>query len=129
VTFRWQRVFGALLLLKLLGSENNIYAQVAGYADWFVGKHAVLIVELLCKSTGRLFSIKAAIEGSVVRFRPILMTSFAFIAGLIPLVFANGPEKLVTYDWFCRQEDVTGKYRGVYSGLYYLFGKQNETFS
>jgi HAE1 family hydrophobic/amphiphilic exporter-1 len=39
--------------------------------------------------------LEAAMEGAKARFRPILMTSFAFIAGLLPLVFATGPGKMV----------------------------------
>jgi len=56
-----------------------------------LGKNAVLIVEfaVLKRSEGASI-IEAAIEGARVRFRPILMTSFAFIAGLIPLILASG---------------------------------------
>ena len=56
-----------------------------------LGKNAVLIVEFAVQKHNEGASIlAAAIEGARVRFRPILMTSFAFIAGLIPLVLAHG---------------------------------------
>jgi len=81
-------IFGAFLLLKLLNLENNIYAQVSMVMlIGLLGKNAVLIVEFAVqKHRSGVPVLKAAIEGSAVRFRPILMTSFAFIAGLIPLV-------------------------------------------
>jgi HAE1 family hydrophobic/amphiphilic exporter-1 len=56
-----------------------------------LGKNAILIVEFAAmKHTEGLSPYKAAIEGAVARLRPILMTSFAFIAGLIPLMIASG---------------------------------------
>ncbi|MDM1072306.1 efflux RND transporter permease subunit [Empedobacter brevis] len=86
-------IFGAFFFLKLLGLENNIYAQVAMVMlIGLLGKNAVLIIEFAVQKHNEGYSIvKAAIEGAGVRFRPILMTSFAFIAGLIPLVIASGP--------------------------------------
>ena len=85
-------VFGAFLLLKLCGLENNIYAQIAlVMLIGLLGKNAVLMVEYSVQRKNMGQSIaQAAIEGAVARFRPILMTSIAFIAGLIPLVFATG---------------------------------------
>lgn len=60
-----------------------------------LGKNAVLIVEFAVQKRQEGATIlEAAIEGAKVRFRPILMTSFAFVAGLIPLVFATGPGAL-----------------------------------
>ena len=85
-------VFGAFLLLKICGLENNIYAQIAlVMLIGLLGKNAVLMVEYAVqrKNLGQPI-LHAAIEGAVARFRPILMTSIAFIAGLIPLVFASG---------------------------------------
>jgi HAE1 family hydrophobic/amphiphilic exporter-1 len=86
-------VFGALLLLKLMGLANDIYAQVGlVMLVGLLGKNAVLIVEFAVQKRQQGSTIlDAAIEGAKVRFRPILMTSFAFIAGLIPLLFATGP--------------------------------------
>jgi HAE1 family hydrophobic/amphiphilic exporter-1 len=85
-------IFGAFSLLTILGLENNIYAQVAMVMlIGLLGKNAVLIVEfaVLKHREGRT-PLQAATEGATVRLRPILMTSFAFIAGLLPLVFASG---------------------------------------
>jgi HAE1 family hydrophobic/amphiphilic exporter-1 len=85
-------ICGAYLFLFLFGLENNIYAQVAMVMlIGLLGKNAVLIVEFAAKkhSEGET-TFNSALEGAKVRFRPILMTSFAFIAGLLPLVFATG---------------------------------------
>lgn len=85
-------VFGSLFFLWLFGLENNIYAQVAMIMlIGLLGKNAILIVEFaVLKQKQGMNVIKAAIEGAVARFRPILMTSFAFVAGLIPLMIATG---------------------------------------
>lgn len=86
-------VFGSFLILKMMGLANDIYAQVGLIMlVGLLGKNAVLIVEFAVqKQQQGATIIDAAIEGAKVRFRPILMTSFAFIAGLIPLVIAHGP--------------------------------------
>ncbi len=85
-------VFGSFLALKLLGLQNNIYAQVALIMlIGLLGKNAILIVEFAIQRQKEGLSVlKAAIEGAASRLRPILMTSFAFIAGLIPLCVASG---------------------------------------
>lgn len=85
-------VFGAFLLLYLFGLENNIYAQVAlVMLIGLLGKNAILIVEFaIQKQKEGIGKAQAAIKGAGERLRPILMTSFAFIAGLIPLILANG---------------------------------------
>ena len=85
-------VFGAFLALKLVGLQNNIYAQVALIMlIGLLGKNAILIVEFAIQRRAEGVSVlKAAIEGSVSRLRPILMTSLAFVAGLIPLCIATG---------------------------------------
>ena len=85
-------VFGSFLLLKMMGLENNIYAQIGLIMlVGLLGKNAVLIVEFAVQKRHQGETIlNAAIEGARVRFRPILMTSFAFVAGLIPLISASG---------------------------------------
>lgn len=85
-------IFGAFLLLKSMGLANDIYAQIGLIMlVGLLGKNAVLIVEFAVQKQNQGTSIlNSAIEGARVRFRPILMTSFAFIAGLIPLVRATG---------------------------------------
>jgi HAE1 family hydrophobic/amphiphilic exporter-1 len=122
-------IFGAFLFLKLLGLENNIYAQVAMVMlIGLLGKNAVLIVEFAVQRHKAGDSVlKAAIEGSSMRFRPILMTSFAFIAGLIPLVFASGPGKIGnrTIGSAAAGGMLIGTVFGVLliPGLYYIFGR------
>lgn len=85
-------ICGAFIFLKMVGLENNIYAQVAMVMlIGLLGKNAVLMVEYSVQRRNMGMTIRrAAIEGALARFRPILMTSFAFIAGLIPLVAATG---------------------------------------
>lgn len=85
-------VFGSFVLLELMGLQNDIYAQIGLIMlVGLLGKNAVLIVEFAVLKRSQGYTIlEAAIEGAKVRFRPILMTSFAFIAGLIPLIIATG---------------------------------------
>jgi hydrophobic/amphiphilic exporter-1 (mainly G- bacteria), HAE1 family len=125
-------IFGAFLFLKLFGLENNIYAQVAMVMlIGLLGKNAVLIVEFAVQRHRAGDSVlQAAIEGSALRFRPILMTSFAFIAGLIPLVFASGPGKVGnrTIGSAAAGGMLIGTIFGVLliPGLYYIFGRISE---
>ncbi|WP_316800751.1 efflux RND transporter permease subunit [Pedobacter frigidisoli] len=121
-------IFGAFFFLKLFGLENNIYAQVSMVMlIGLLGKNAVLIVEFaaLKHAEGKTI-LAAAMEGAIVRFRPILMTSFAFIAGLIPLVFATGPGAIGnrTIGSAAAGGMLFGTIFGVVliPGLYYVFG-------
>ncbi|MBE9598134.1 efflux RND transporter permease subunit [Pedobacter sp. MC2016-24] len=122
-------LFGAFLFLKLLGLENNIYAQVAMVMlIGLLGKNAVLIVEFAAQRHSQGASVlNAALEGAKVRFRPILMTSFAFIAGLIPLMMATGPGKIGnrTIGSAAAGGMLFGTLFGVViiPGLYFVFGK------
>lgn len=85
-------LFGAFIFLKVFGLENNIYAQVSlVMLIGLLGKNAILIVEYAnLKRKQGMNVLQASIEGAVARLRPILMTSFAFAAGLIPLMLASG---------------------------------------
>ncbi|MFN8615116.1 MAG: efflux RND transporter permease subunit [Vampirovibrionales bacterium] len=83
---------GALLALQLRSMDNNVFCQVGlvllvGLAS----KNAILIVEFAnqLREQGRSI-VEAAYESAVIRFRPIVMTSLAFIIGVLPLVFAHG---------------------------------------
>ncbi|WP_442499534.1 efflux RND transporter permease subunit [Methylobacter sp. sgz302048] len=89
-------IFGALFLLMVMGLENNIYAQIAMIMlIGILGKNAILIIEFATMQhrLGKT-PLEAAVEGATLRLRPILMTSFAFIAGLVPLMFASGAGKI-----------------------------------
>ncbi|MUP45023.1 efflux RND transporter permease subunit [Gramella sp. BOM4] len=85
-------VFGAYLATWLSGLQNNIYFQIALIMlIGLLAKNAILIVEFARQRRHEGLSIsEAAIDGAKVRLRPILMTSFAFILGLLPLVLASG---------------------------------------
>ena len=85
-------VFGAFLTLWLRGMENNIYAQIGlVMLIGLAAKNAILIVEFAKAEheKGKAL-LDAALEGARLRLRPILMTSLAFIFGLLPLWFASG---------------------------------------
>ncbi len=85
-------IFGAFFFLKIMGLENNIYAQVAlVMLIGLLGKNAILIVEFaIQRQKDGIAILQAAVEGARSRLRPILMTSLAFIAGLMPLCMADG---------------------------------------
>jgi hydrophobic/amphiphilic exporter-1 (mainly G- bacteria), HAE1 family len=125
-------IFGTFLLLKLFGLANDIYAQVGlVMLVGLLGKNAVLIVEYAVQKNQQGMSIlDAAIEGAKVRFRPILMTSFAFIAGLIPLVKATGAGAIGnrTIGTSALGGMLFGTIFGVIliPGLYFIFGKLAE---
>jgi len=121
-------VFGSFLMIKGMGLANDIYAQVGlVMLVGLLGKNAVLIVEFAVqKQRQGATVIEAAIEGARVRFRPILMTSFAFIAGLIPLVIAHGAGAIGnrTIGSSALGGMLFGTIFGVIivPGLYYIFG-------
>lgn len=85
-------VFGAYIVTKFAGLENNVYFQIALIMlIGLLAKNAILIVEFAIQRRQAGFSrMDAAFDGARARLRPILMTSFAFIIGLLPLVFASG---------------------------------------
>lgn len=122
-------VFGSFMLIKVMGLANDIYAQVGlVMLVGLLGKNAVLIVEFAAQQHRAGMSVfRAAVEGARVRFRPILMTSLAFIAGLIPLLFATGPGAIGnrTIGAASAGGMLLGTVFGVIviPGLYYMFGK------
>ncbi|HET6527519.1 MAG TPA: efflux RND transporter permease subunit [Balneolaceae bacterium] len=83
---------GSYIFANLFGIANNIYVQIAVIMLMgLLAKNAILIVEFALQRRREGMSIsKAAIQGAEVRLRPILMTSIAFIAGLLPLALATG---------------------------------------
>lgn len=125
-------IFGSFFLLRALGLANDIYAQVALIMlVGLLGKNAVLIVEYAVQRNQSGLGIReAAIEAARERFRPILMTSFAFIAGLIPLVRATGPGAVGnrTIGAAALGGMLFGTVFGVLliPGLYYIFAKLAE---
>ena len=125
-------IFGAMAMLKLMGLANDVYAQISMIMlIGLLGKNAVLIVEFAVQKQNEGLSIvKAAIEGAKVRFRPIIMTSFAFIAGLVPLVLAHGAGAVGnrTIGASAIGGMIVGTLVGVLNipGLYFLFAKLGE---
>ncbi|WP_026754597.1 efflux RND transporter permease subunit [Sediminibacter sp. Hel_I_10] len=85
-------VFGAYVVTQFAGLQNNIYFQIALIMLLgLLAKNAILIVEFALQRRRQGESIlDAAVHGAEARLRPILMTSFAFILGLMPLVLASG---------------------------------------
>ncbi|TCC96606.1 efflux RND transporter permease subunit [Pedobacter hiemivivus] len=83
---------GAFLFARLFGLDNNIFLQISLIMlIGLLAKNAILIVEfaLMHRLSGRSL-VQSAIGGATARLRPILMTSFAFIFGLLPLMLATG---------------------------------------
>jgi len=85
-------IAGSFIFAKIMGVENNIYLQISLIMlIGLLAKNAILIVEFALQRRRRGMSIvQSAIEGAAARLRPILMTSFAFIFGLLPLVVGGG---------------------------------------
>jgi multidrug efflux pump subunit AcrB len=84
---------GAFFGITLFGLENNVYFQIGlVMLIGLAAKNAILIVEFAKMSMENgMPVVQAAIEAAKVRLRPILMTSFAFILGCVPLAIATGP--------------------------------------
>lgn len=122
-------LFGTFLSLKAMGLANDVYAQIGlVMLVGLLGKNAILIVEFAVQRRREGLPLKeAAVEGGQLRFRPIQMTSFAFIAGLLPLVFATGAGAIGnrTIGTTAAGGMLVGTVLGVLiiPGLYYLFGK------
>ena len=122
-------IFGSFLLLQVMGLANDVYAQIGlVMLVGLLGKNAILIVEFAVQKRREGLSLaEAAIEGGRSRFRPIQMTSFAFIAGLVPLVVATGAGALGNRT--IGTTGVGGMLIGtvigvlVIPGLYYLFAR------
>ncbi len=89
-------LFGIYATIKAVGIDNNIYVQVALIMlIGLLAKNAILIIEYAVQRRKLGLSIvDSAVEASRLRLRPIVMTSFAFIAGLIPLMWTVGPSAI-----------------------------------
>ena len=120
-------IFGSFLMLNLMGLANDVYAQIAVITLLgLLGKNAVLIVEFAVQRRNEGLSLReAALEGAKMRFRPILMTSFGFVAGLVPLVLSEGAGAVGnrTLGSSAMGGMITGTFIGVLviPGLYFLF--------
>ncbi|MEE2951607.1 MAG: efflux RND transporter permease subunit [Pseudomonadota bacterium] len=84
--------FGALLAIYLRGLDNDVYFQIGLVTlVGLAAKNAILIVEFaVLKREEGLSAFDAALEGAKLRFRPIVMTSLAFILGVVPLAISTG---------------------------------------
>lgn len=122
-------LLGSFMMLKAMGLANDVYCQIGlVMLVGLLGKNAILIIEFAVQRRQEGLSLmEAGIEGARLRFRPIAMTSFAFIAGLIPLVRATGPGAIGNRT--IGTTAVGGMLMGtligvlVIPGLYYLFAK------
>ena len=122
-------LFGSFFFLQVMGLANDVYAQIGlVMLVGLLGKNAILIVEFAVQRRQEGVSLKeAAVEGGKLRFRPIQMTSFAFIAGLLPLVVATGAGAIGnrTIGTTAAGGMLVGTVIGVLviPGLYYMFGR------
>jgi HAE1 family hydrophobic/amphiphilic exporter-1 len=122
-------IFGSFLFLQIMGLSNDVYAQIGlVMLVGLLGKNAILIVEFAVQRRREGLPLQeAAVAGGQLRFRPIQMTSFAFIAGLIPLVVATGAGAIGnrTIGTTGAGGMLVGTVIGVLviPGLYYLFGR------
>ncbi|HCA5887773.1 TPA: efflux RND transporter permease subunit, partial [Pseudomonas aeruginosa] len=84
--------FGAVLAVMFAGLSNDVYFKVGLITIiGLAAKNAILIVEFAKDLWSQGYSLReAAIEAARIRFRPIIMTSMAFILGVVPLVIASG---------------------------------------
>jgi multidrug efflux pump subunit AcrB len=85
-------LLGALLAVWVRGMSNDVYFQIGLLVlIGLAAKNAILIVEFAAQEMGKgLSAAEAAVEAARLRFRPIVMTSLAFILGVVPLVVATG---------------------------------------
>ncbi len=124
-------ILGAFSMLLFMGLGNDVYAQIGLIMlVGLLGKNAILIVEFALQQQQHGVPIlEAALKGAKLRFRPILMTSFAFIAGLVPLLFAKGPSAMgsKTIGSSAFGGMLLGTIVGVFiiPGLFYIFSSLN----
>lgn len=128
-------LLGVFLAIKMAGITNNIYVQIGLIMlIGLLAKNAILIVEFATQARKKGMPIvTSAIEGAHQRFRPILMTSLAFIIGLVPLTFATGPAAVGNHS--ISVGAIGGMLSGVVLGviftpvLYILFQSLHEKIS
>ena len=128
-------VIGAFLGIKAIGLDNNIYVQVGLIMlIGLLAKNAILIVEFAVQRRKAGLSIlESALEGAKARLRPIIMTSLAFIVGMVPLMMSAGG--MASGNRSISTSAAMGMFSGVVLGvfvipvLYMFFQYLDEKFS
>ncbi|PZP49642.1 MAG: hydrophobe/amphiphile efflux-1 family RND transporter [Pseudopedobacter saltans] len=113
-------IFGVFAFTGLAGIENNIYVQVGLIMlIGLLAKNAILIVEYAVqRRKNGMGLVESALEASKLRLRPILMTSFAFIVGMLPLVWAHGASAKGNHS--IGMSTVGGMVTGVLFGIFII---------
>ena len=113
-------LFGVYTTINFVGLQNNIYVQVGLIMlIGLLAKNTILIVEFALQKRKLGAEIaSAAIEGAKMRLRPILMTSFAFVAGLIPLMWTVGPSAQGNHS--ISFSAAGGMLFGVFTGIFFI---------
>ncbi|MCH5717570.1 efflux RND transporter permease subunit [Niabella hibiscisoli] len=113
-------ILGVFMFIGFAGLENNIYVQIGLIMlIGLLAKNAILIVEYAVQRRKRGMSLVAsALEASRLRLRPILMTSFAFIVGMLPLIFAKGASAIGNHS--IGYSTVGGMLTGVLLGVFLI---------
>lgn len=135
-------VFGVFAFINLMDVTNNIYVQIGLIMlIGLLAKNAILIVEFAVqRRKAGMGLVEAALEAAALRLRPILMTSFAFIAGLLPLLFSGGASEQGNRS--IASSTIGGMFSGVVLGIFIipvlfilfqslhekLFGLKHKTF-
>src|SRR3546814_7366931 len=122
-------VFGALLAVWLRGLSNDLYLQIGLITlVGLAAKNAILIVEfaVLSRQRGRTI-VEAAEEAAQLRFRPIVMTSLAFILGVVPLAISTGAGAASRHSIGTRSEEHTSELQSLMRISYAVFCLKQKT--